>query len=34
MITGAKVTLFPGVDNWFDRIRKYGDEKGVIVEHY
>lgn len=31
---GAKVTLFPGVDNWFDRIRKYGDEKGVIVEHY
>lgn len=31
---GAKVTLFPGVDTWFKRIRKYGDEKGVIVEHY
>ena len=31
---GSKVTLFPGVDTWFDRINAYGDEKGVSVEHY
>lgn len=31
---GAKVELFPGVEEWFERIDKYGDEKGVIVEHY
>lgn len=31
---GAKVKLFPGVEQWFERIRKYGSEKGVIIEHY
>ncbi len=31
---GAKVQLFPGVEGWFDRINEYGEEKGVIVEHY
>ncbi|MBD5440255.1 MAG: haloacid dehalogenase-like hydrolase [Treponema sp.] len=31
---GAKVELFPGVDTWFERIKQYGNEKGVIVEHY
>lgn len=31
---GAKVKLFPGVSTWFDRINQYGEEKGVIVEHY
>lgn len=31
---GSKVTLFPGVEGWFERIRKYGEEKGVVVEHY
>jgi len=31
---GEAVELFPGVEGWFDRIRKYGAEKGVIVEHY
>ena len=31
---GAKVSLFPGVEEWFDRIRRYGEEHGVIVEHY
>jgi hypothetical protein len=31
---GSKVQLFPGVEGWFERIRKYGEEKGVIVEHY
>lgn len=31
---GSKVELFPGVSEWFERIRQYGVEKGVIVEHY
>ncbi len=31
---GAKVKLFPGVDEWFERIREYGKLRGVIVEHY
>ena len=31
---GAKVKVFPGVEKWFDRIREYGKENGVIVEHY
>ncbi len=31
---GSRVELFNGVEDWFDRIRKYGDSKGVIVEHY
>jgi hypothetical protein len=31
---GAGVVLFPGVDEWFERIRTYGKLRGVIVEHY
>lgn len=31
---GSKVSLFPGVENWFERINKYGQQHGVIVEHY
>jgi len=31
---GSKVELFPGVETWFERIREYGKQKGVIVEHY
>jgi hypothetical protein len=31
---GSRVQLFPGVETWFERIKKYGLEKGVIVEHY
>lgn len=31
---GASVQLFPGVDQWFERICEYGKERGVIVEHY
>jgi len=31
---GTKVTLFPGVKDWFFRIREYGSQRGVIVEHY
>lgn len=31
---GASVQLFPGVEQWFGRIREYGKSQGVIVEHY
>ena len=31
---GSKVALFPGVAEWFERMRAYGKEKGVIIEHY
>lgn len=31
---GARVSLYPGVADWFARIRRYGDEQGVRVEHY
>ena len=31
---GTKVRLFPGVEDWFRRIREYGEDHGVIVEHY
>lgn len=31
---GARVTLFPGVTEWFDRVRRFGEAHGVIVEHY
>lgn len=31
---GEKVKLFPGVEEWFERIREYGKSKEVIIEHY
>ena len=31
---GRKVALFPGVEGWFDRIKKKGAERGLKVEHY
>lgn len=31
---GSRVSLFPGVEEWFERIKQYGLEHGVIVEHY
>ena len=31
---GSKVKLFPGVEEWFERIRNYGNKAGVKVEHY
>lgn len=31
---GSKIQLFPGVEEWFERIRDYAKDKGVIVEHY
>jgi hypothetical protein len=31
---GAKITLFPGVQDWFKRINAYAKEKGVRLEHF
>lgn len=31
---GSGVKLYPGVKEWFGRMREYGDKAGVIVEHY
>ena len=31
---GKQIQLFSGVEEWFDRINKYGEDQGVIVEHY
>lgn len=31
---GSKVGLFPGVKDWFRRIRQYGADREVIIEHY
>ncbi|MFI3324451.1 MAG: HAD family hydrolase [Rikenellaceae bacterium] len=32
--SGAKVTLFEGVEQWFGRINAYGAQKGIRVVHY
>ena len=31
---GGAITLFDGVEGWFDRIAGYGKERGVRIEHY
>ena len=31
---GNSVKLFPGVEEWFGRINRYGDEKGLNIVHY
>lgn len=31
---GEKIRLFPGVKDWFERTRRYGEKYGVKVEHY
>ena len=31
---GSKIQLYDGVLEWFDRINKYGQDKGLIIEHY
>ena len=31
---GSRVELYPGVEEWFERIRRYGEKAGVIIEHY
>ena len=31
---GRDIEYLPGVEGWFDRITRYGEEAGVKVEHY
>lgn len=31
---GKDIEFFPGVESWFKRINKFGEENGVTVEHY
>ena len=31
---GKSIKYFRGVENWFERIKEYGREKGLIIEHY
>jgi len=31
---GRSVSLFPGVESWFERINKYGRRKGVRIQHF
>lgn len=31
---GAKIVLFPGVQDWFDRVNAYAKGKGVRLQHY
>ena len=32
--SGRKVKLYEGVESWFSRINRYGQARGVQVEHY
>ena len=32
--SGAKISLFNGVEEWFDRINVYGAGKGITISHY
>ena len=31
---GKHIEYLPGVEEWFERVNRYGEEAGVIVEHY
>lgn len=31
---GKSVKLFKGVEDWFERINRYGSKKGITIEHY
>lgn len=31
---GKDVNLYPGVEEWFDRINQFGRDNGAIIEHY
>lgn len=31
---GKDIKLFAGVENWFARINKFGEEQGAVIEHY
>lgn len=32
--SGRRVTLFPGVKEWFARINRYGQQRGIRILHY
>lgn len=32
--SGRKVTFYHGVEEWFDRINAYGEERGIKILHY
>ncbi len=32
--SGRKVTFYPGVEQWFERIDRYGAERGIRILHY
>ncbi len=31
---GKDITFFKGLDTYFDRINKYGKDRGMVIEHY
>lgn len=31
---GKGIEFFPGVTDWFERINKFGEEQGAVIEHY
>lgn len=32
--SGRKITFYAGVEQWFDRINAYGEERGIKILHY
>ncbi|MGN0092587.1 MAG: HAD family hydrolase, partial [Alistipes sp.] len=32
--SGRKITFYEGVEQWFDRINAYGEERGIQILHY
>ncbi|MGN0007985.1 MAG: HAD family hydrolase [Alistipes sp.] len=32
--SGRKITFYAGVEQWFDRINAYGEERGIQILHY
>lgn len=30
----SRLTFFPGVQEWFDRVNQYGEQHGVEIQHY
>lgn len=32
--SGKNIELFPGVEEWFERINEYGKKQGLEIEHY
>ncbi|MCD8073358.1 MAG: haloacid dehalogenase-like hydrolase [Alistipes sp.] len=34
MASGSKITLYPGVEQWFARINTYAAQRGIVIHHY